>query len=254
MLSMDLATPQVPGTFVYNPPAGTVEPVGTDTLSVTFTPTDTVDYTTATGSVQLVVTNPDTPIVTPTISWPTPAPITWGTPLSSTQLNAVAMGAPRPTPVIPTSQLQVIATSTDGTPYNQPGFDDQGGTYSYNQLGNGSVVFAGSTFNLGQPTVPDAITDGAVYTLDDLGQLFSSLPDWRRDHHRADKPALRSQVFQREPGDPDVDMSSWAQPAGYADELIVATTPYKNTQAGGKVAGTFDLYGYQIPLTPPEHW
>ena len=76
MLSMDLTTPQVPGTFVYNPPAGTVEPVGTDTLSVTFTPTDTIDYTTATGSVQLVVTNPVTPIVTPTISWPTPAPIT----------------------------------------------------------------------------------------------------------------------------------------------------------------------------------
>ena len=32
--------------------------------------------------------------------------------------------------------------------------------------------------------------------------------------------------------------------------MIVATTPYKNTQAGGKVAGTFDLYGYQIPLDP----
>ena len=107
MLSMDLATPEVPGTFVYNPPAGTIEPVGTDTLSVTFTPTDTTDYTTATGTVQLVVTNPVTPIVTPTISWPTPAPITYGTPLSSVQLNAVAMGAPRPTPVIPTDQLQV---------------------------------------------------------------------------------------------------------------------------------------------------
>ena len=160
MLSMDLATPEVPGTFVYNPPAGTIEPVGTDTLSVTFTPTDTTNYTTATGTVQLVVTNPVTPIVTPTISWPTPAPITYGTPLSSTQLNAVAMGAPRPTPVIPTDQLQVIATSTDGTQYNQPGFDNAGGTYSYNKLNNGSVVFAGTTFTLGQPTVPNAITNG----------------------------------------------------------------------------------------------
>ena len=47
-----------------------------------------------------------------------------------------------------------------------------------------------------------------------------------------------------------LDMSSWAQSAGYADETIVATTPYKNTQAGGEVAGTFDLYGYQIPVDP----
>jgi hypothetical protein len=250
MLSMDLTTPLVPGTFVYNPPAGTVEPVGTDTLSVTFTPTDTTDYTTATGSVQLVVTNPVTPIVTPTISWPTPAPITWGTPLSSTQLNAVAMGAPRPTPVIPTSQLQVIATSTDGTPYNQPGFDDQGGTYSYNQLGNGSVVFAGTTFTLGQPTVPDAITDGAVYTLPTPGS-YSAL--YLIGAATTTGQTSQPFVLTYSSGNPvtqTIDMSSWAQSAGYADETIVLTTPYKNTQAGGEVAGTFDLYGYQIPLDP----
>jgi hypothetical protein len=250
MLSMNLATPPVPGTFVYNPPAGTIEPVGTDTLSVTFTPTDTTDYTTATGTVQLLVTNPVTPIVTPTISWPTPAPITYGTPLSSTQLNAVAMGAPRPTPVIPTSQLQVIATSNDGTPYNQPGFDDQGGTYSYNQLGNGSVVFAGTTFTLGQPTVPDAITNGAVYTLPAPGSYSALfLLGAATTTGQINQPF----VLNYSTGNPvtqTINMSSWAQSAGYAGETIVATTPYKNTQAGGEVAGTFDLYGYQIPVDP----
>ncbi len=55
MLSMDLTTPAIPGTFVYTPPAGTIEPVGTDTLSVTFTPTDSTDYTPSTATVQLVV-------------------------------------------------------------------------------------------------------------------------------------------------------------------------------------------------------
>lgn len=45
----------VPGTFVYTPPAGTVLAAGTQTLSVVFTPTDAVDYTTATASVQIVV-------------------------------------------------------------------------------------------------------------------------------------------------------------------------------------------------------
>ncbi len=49
------ATASVPGTFVYSPAAGTVPAAGTDTLSVTFTPTDTTDYTTATATTTLVV-------------------------------------------------------------------------------------------------------------------------------------------------------------------------------------------------------
>jgi hypothetical protein len=45
----------VPGTFVYSPTLGTVLSPGTTTLSVTFTPTDSTDYTTAKGSVSLIV-------------------------------------------------------------------------------------------------------------------------------------------------------------------------------------------------------
>ena len=43
------ATASVPGTFAYSPAAGTVLKAGdTQTLSVTFTPTDTTDYTSTT--------------------------------------------------------------------------------------------------------------------------------------------------------------------------------------------------------------
>ena len=49
------ASASVPGTFVYSPTAGTVLSTGSQTLTVTFTPTDTTDYTTATASVVLVV-------------------------------------------------------------------------------------------------------------------------------------------------------------------------------------------------------
>ena len=46
------ATASVPGTFTYTPAAGTVLNAGKgQTLSVTFTPTDTTDYTTATATV-----------------------------------------------------------------------------------------------------------------------------------------------------------------------------------------------------------
>jgi len=47
----------VDGSFVYNPSAGTaLTTVGTQTLSVIFTPTDSATYTTATGSTTLAVT------------------------------------------------------------------------------------------------------------------------------------------------------------------------------------------------------
>jgi Bacterial Ig-like domain (group 3)/FG-GAP-like repeat len=48
----------LPGTFVYTPAAGTLLNPGTQTLSVLFTPTDTLDYTTATATVTIQVNQP----------------------------------------------------------------------------------------------------------------------------------------------------------------------------------------------------
>jgi hypothetical protein len=49
------ASANVPGTFAHNPDAGVVLDAGPQTLSVTFTPTDTINYTAATTTVQLTV-------------------------------------------------------------------------------------------------------------------------------------------------------------------------------------------------------
>jgi len=66
----------VPGNFNYSPPAGTVLPVGNNqTLSVTFTPTDTADYTTASATATINVTVMPQPIVN-TIYLPEVAAIT----------------------------------------------------------------------------------------------------------------------------------------------------------------------------------
>ena len=76
----------VAGSFTYTPAAGTVLNAGTgQTLSVTFTPTDTTDYNTATHSVTINVDK-----ATPIVTWANPADITYGTALSATQLNAAA--------------------------------------------------------------------------------------------------------------------------------------------------------------------
>jgi len=45
----------VTGSYVYTPALGTVPAAGSQTLSVTFTPTDTADYTSATTTVSLTV-------------------------------------------------------------------------------------------------------------------------------------------------------------------------------------------------------
>jgi hypothetical protein len=79
------ATASVPGTFAYGPSAGTIPGAGTQTLSVTFTPTDTTDYTNATASVTLKVNR-----ATSSISWAGPATIAYGTALSAAQLDAKA--------------------------------------------------------------------------------------------------------------------------------------------------------------------
>lgn len=82
------ATADVPGTFVYSPTNGTVPPSGNDTLTVTFTPSNTVDYSSTSTNVILTVLGPGTNV--PLVVWTNPAPIPYGTPLGSNQLDATA--------------------------------------------------------------------------------------------------------------------------------------------------------------------
>jgi hypothetical protein len=76
------AAASVAGTFAYTPPSGTVLGVGTgQPLSVTFTPTDLANYTTATSSVTIDITSatPSITSLTPSVTFPSPAgtSITW---------------------------------------------------------------------------------------------------------------------------------------------------------------------------------
>lgn len=79
------ATANVPGTFTYNPSAGTVLAVGNASLTVVFMPTDNTDYSPAIMTVALTVNQ-----ATPSLNWPTPAPIAYGVALGASQLNATA--------------------------------------------------------------------------------------------------------------------------------------------------------------------
>ncbi len=119
------------GTFTYSPTAGTVlsaKGAGViQSLGVVFTPTDTTDYTTAQDAVGITV-NPAAPV----LKWTTPTAISYGVPLSATQLNATVLGVNGQalagttvyTPALGTyltpgtHTLQVNFTPTDNTDYS----------------------------------------------------------------------------------------------------------------------------------------
>ncbi|MGA2538124.1 MAG: protease pro-enzyme activation domain-containing protein [Terracidiphilus sp.] len=77
------ATANVAGSFVYNPPAGTVLAAGQHTLDATFTPADTAEPTVL-KEVKIEVEK-----ATPVVQW-NPAPIQIDTKLTSAQLDATA--------------------------------------------------------------------------------------------------------------------------------------------------------------------
>ena len=118
------ATTATAGSFSYSPALGTVLCAGSRSLSVIFTPSDTTDYTAANATVLIQVNQ-----VIPTISWAAPATISYGTPLSGTQLNASSNGiagtffyTPSAGTVVPAGVAMLSATflPSDITDYGSP--------------------------------------------------------------------------------------------------------------------------------------
>jgi hypothetical protein len=114
-------TASVAGTFALTNPS-TIPNAGAYSASVTFTPTDTTNYNTVVGSVDVTV-NKATPNVT---SWPTASAITYGQTLASSTLSggtasvagSFAFTTPSTAPGVGTASQSVTFTPTDTTNYN----------------------------------------------------------------------------------------------------------------------------------------
>jgi hypothetical protein len=109
------AISSVPGSFTYNPQAGTVLGVGQQQqLTAILTPNDNINYTTASANVSINVTQ-----ATPTITCNNPADIIYGTALGSNQLDAtgsvpgpITYNSPAGTVLVVGQQQQLTATLT----------------------------------------------------------------------------------------------------------------------------------------------
>jgi hypothetical protein len=119
------ATSPIQGSFSYSPSAGTVLPIGQNTLTATFLPTDTTDYTTNTASVTLTVI-PSTPLVTLTSS---ANPVFTSNPVTYTAAFTVPAGAP----AAPSGTVAFY----DGTTL----------------LGSGTVTAGVATFSMAAPAI-----------------------------------------------------------------------------------------------------
>lgn len=158
----------IPGTYVYTPAAGTLLTAGTQTLSVMFTPTDSVNATSSTARVSIVVSK-----ATPAVQFAMPADVIAGTALSATQLNATATGIAGPlagtftyTPPLGTvvgagkTTLTVSFTPTDQANYTSPA--------------NASVTLNGTPLTLTAVSVTSAVLGDPAKTITLTGTGFVS--------------------------------------------------------------------------------
>jgi len=118
-LTGGVSTPE--GTFAWEAPA-TIPTVTNTGYSVTFTPTDTGNYNTATHTVSITVAKADPTVTT----WPTAAGITYGAALSTSALSggvnttpgSFAWTTPATVPTVTNSGYSVTFTPTDTSNYN----------------------------------------------------------------------------------------------------------------------------------------
>lgn len=193
------ATANYPGTFSYTPTAGTVLAAGTHSLSVSFTPTDTTNVLSGTKTNTIAVNK-----ATPTITWNTPAPVSVGTALSATQLNATAsfgganvQGTLAYTPVSGTVMsaggsmaLSVTFTPTDAADYNSANatvsLSVTGGTPPAYSFANVKILAGGYIpgvyFHPTQQNLMYARTDiGGIYRWGPNDTQWVPLLDWLSD-------------------------------------------------------------------------
>ncbi len=114
------ATANVPGAFAYTPAAGTVLPVGSHQLSVSFTPADPANYTGATASVTIAVTDTTPPVIGPVSDLTAEATsaagavITFGLPSATDDTSVPTVACtPASGSTFPLDLTRVTCTATD---------------------------------------------------------------------------------------------------------------------------------------------
>lgn len=128
----------IPGTFTYTPAAGAVLPVGNNPLAVSFTPTDGVHYTTASGATSITVL-----AATPTVT-------------IVSNINPVFLS----NPITFTAQVSSLGTTPTGTVVFYDG-NVQLGTGTLNA--SGQTSFTATSLTTGHHAIVASYSGDATY-------------------------------------------------------------------------------------------
>jgi RHS repeat-associated protein len=142
------ATASVAGAFAYSPASGTVPGVGTQTLSVTFTPADTTDYNSVTATVTLTISK-----ATPTLN------ITWS-PTSPTHYHLVTFTCSASFLGQPVINGTVLTFLVDGS------------SVALVSSTSGSSTWSTSSLSVGQHTISCSSGD-STYNVVQASQTFT---------------------------------------------------------------------------------
>jgi hypothetical protein len=155
------ATANVPGTFVYSPAAGIVLSAGTYTLSVTFTPTDTSNYTGASTTRPLTVTPAPLTLTANNVSKPYGAPLPAFSVTPSGFVNGDTMAALAGT-------LGFVTSATATSPVGSYGVTPQGlSSPSYGiafVAGTLTIVRASTATSVAASPNPDGLNQSVTLT------------------------------------------------------------------------------------------
>ena len=146
------ASSPVAGSFTYSPAVGTVLGVGPQTLKATFTPTDTADYTTATSSVTLNVTQ-----ATPAVA------------LHSSASNSILSS---------TVTFTANVTYSVGAPSGTVSFYDGATLLGSSALSSGAATYTTSTLGASVHSISAIYSGDTLFTTISSGLLTETVEDF----------------------------------------------------------------------------
>ncbi len=144
------------------------------------------------------------------------------------------------------SQYNLAGITTDGASFGS-GLDGHGNALSETEVGT-SQTWGSVNFNIAPA--------GANNMIQAAGQTIG-LPNGSYSHVELLATAVNgsqlNQTFTVNYTDGSStlvtqSMSDWAGPAGFTGESDALSTAYRNTSSGGRVSGTFDVYGYSFAV------
>ncbi len=148
------------------------------------------------------------------------------------------------------SYYNVTGITTDGTTFSS-GLDGDGYALSEALIGS-SVTWSGIAFALGAPNVNDVV-QGAGQTIALPAGNYSSV-SFLATATNGNQTTQQFTIHYSDGTSTTVsqNISDWTSPQGYAGESLAATTAYRNSSSGGHQTGTYDVYGYTIPVDPTK--